>query len=153
MRDDGREELLDVLGLGVVAPVHERPRARRALEREAAAHRRAERDELDGARRADQRDDPALDDRVDVHVVDRLLQLEHVGERDDRAQRVERMPAALVLDDPQLLVLVGIAERRAQEEAIELGLGQRERALLLDRVLGRDAGRTAPAADASCRRR
>ncbi len=60
------------------------------------------------------------------------------------------MPAALVLHDPQLLVLVGIAERGAQEEAVELRLGQRERALLLDRVLGRDrkngagSGRVSP---------
>ena len=112
--------------------------AGRALEREAAAHRRAERDELDLARRTDQRNDPALHDRVDVDVIDRLLQLEHVCDRDDRPQRIERMPAALVLHDPQLLVLVRIPERRAQEEAVELGLGQRKGALLLDRVLGRD---------------
>jgi hypothetical protein len=48
------------------------------------------------------------------------------------------MAATLLLHDPQLLILVRIAERRAQEEAVELRLGQRERALLLDRVLGRD---------------
>ena len=47
--------------------------------------------------RADQGHDPALHDRVDVDVVDRLLQLEHVRDRDDGTQRIERMAAALLL--------------------------------------------------------
>ena len=48
------------------------------------------------------------------------------------------MPLHLLLDDPQLLLLARVAERRAEQEAVELSLGQRERALLLDRVLGRE---------------
>ena len=40
--------------------------------------------------------------------------------------------------DLDLALLVGVAERRAQREAVELRLGERERSLLLDRVLGRD---------------
>ena len=44
----------------------------------------------------------------------------------------------LLADDLQLLVLARVAEARPQEEAVELRLGQRERALVLDRVLGRD---------------
>ena len=51
---------------------------------------------------------------------------------------VERMAVTLLADDQQLLVLTGIAEARADREAIELGLRQRERAFVLDRVLGRD---------------
>ena len=37
-----------------------------------------------------------------------------------------------------LVVVVRVAERRAHQEAVELGLGQAVRALLLDRVLGGD---------------
>ena len=48
------------------------------------------------------------------------------------------MSASLLAHDPELLLLVGVAERRLQEEAVELRLGERERAFLLDRVLGRD---------------
>ena len=48
------------------------------------------------------------------------------------------MPVALLAHDPELLVLVGVAERGLQEEAVELRLGQRERAFVLDRVLGRE---------------
>ena len=48
------------------------------------------------------------------------------------------MLAQLILDDANLLVLARVAERGAQEEAVELGLRERERALLLDRVLGRE---------------
>ncbi len=44
----------------------------------------------------------------------------------------------LLPDDLHLFVELGVAERRPQREAVELRLGQRERALLLDRVLGRD---------------
>ena len=46
------------------------------------------------------------------------------------------MSLDLLLDDPQFLLLARIAERGAEQEAVELRLGQRERPLLLDRVLG-----------------
>jgi hypothetical protein len=42
----------------------------------------------------------------------------------------------LLLDDLHFLVEGGIAERGLEEEAVELRLRQRERALVLDRVLG-----------------
>jgi hypothetical protein len=45
---------------------------------------------------------------------------------------------ALVDEDPQLVLDARVPERRPQEEAIELRLGQRERPLVLDRVLGRE---------------
>ncbi len=48
------------------------------------------------------------------------------------------MDAQLLLDDRDLVVLGRVPERRAQEEAVELCFGQRERPLLLDRVLGRE---------------
>ena len=48
------------------------------------------------------------------------------------------MLVALAADDRHLLVGARIAELGLDEEAVELGLGQRERSLLLDRVLGRE---------------
>ena len=48
------------------------------------------------------------------------------------------MLSALLVDDPQLGLEVGIPERRAHQEAVELSLRQREGALLLDRVVRRD---------------
>ena len=44
----------------------------------------------------------------------------------------------LVADDLELLLGGGIAERGPQEESVELRLGQRERSLVLDGVLGRE---------------
>ena len=46
------------------------------------------------------------------------------------------MLIALAADDRHLLVRARIAELGLDEETVELGLGQRERSLLLDRVLG-----------------
>ena len=57
---------------------------------------------------------------------------------DGGLQVAERMPVALLLQDPPLLEHAGVAERGAEEEAVELRLGQRERSLVLDRVLGRE---------------
>ena len=48
------------------------------------------------------------------------------------------MRVELRLDDPELVVLARVAERGPEEEAVELRLGQRERPLLLDRVLRRE---------------
>ena len=53
-----------------------------------------------------------------------------------RLEAVQRMDDALLVEDRQLVLDARIAERGLQEEAVELGLRQRERALVLDRVLG-----------------
>ena len=42
---------------------------------------------------------------------------------------------ALRLDDLELLAGVRVAERSLEEEAVELGLGEREDALVIERVL------------------
>ena len=47
------------------------------------------------------------------------------------------MALLLVEDDRELVLLPRVAEPSLQEEAVELGLGEREHALELDRVLGR----------------
>ena len=51
---------------------------------------------------------------------------------------VERMRVALVGEDLELVVETRIAERGAEEEAVELRLRQRERPFVLDGVLGRE---------------
>src|SRR4029078_6390795 len=66
-----------------------------------------------------------------VHVL-------RVVDTNDRAEGGERMLHPLVLDHLELLERGGIPERRAQEEAVELRLWQRERSLVLDRVLRRE---------------
>ncbi len=48
------------------------------------------------------------------------------------------MGVALLGQDAELVVDARVAERSAEEEAVELRLGERERALVLDRVLGRE---------------
>src|SRR5215211_3744984 len=132
------EEPLDVAGRDVRPPRQERPRAGRALEREAAAHRRADRHRLDVARRPDEPDDPALHDLVDVDGLDGLAQLVDLGQRHGRLEQRNRMRAKLLAHDLQLVVLGRVAERGLEEEAVELRLGEREGSLLLDRVLRRE---------------
>src|SRR5438067_622940 len=56
---------------------------------------------------------------------------------DARLQPGQWMAAELLFHDPVLVLRVRIAECGADEEAVELRLRQRERALVLDRVLGR----------------
>jgi hypothetical protein len=51
---------------------------------------------------------------------------------------LQRVAVALVVDDLQLVAELRVTERGLEEEAVELRLRQRERALVLDRVLGRE---------------
>ena len=95
-------------------PVQQRPRPRRAFERQAAAHRRADLDALDRARRAHEVDGPAHDQLVDVHVLDGALQLRRARRVvTDRLERGERMAVALREDDRDLVVPRRVAERRS----------------------------------------
>jgi hypothetical protein len=50
----------------------------------------------------------------------------------------EGVSGALLADDLQLVLGGRVAERGFHEEAVELRLGERKRALVLDRVLGRE---------------
>src|SRR3954453_8487102 len=60
--EDGDEELLDVLRLHERAALRERPCAGGALERERAPHRCADVDGIEVAGRADEADQPVLED-------------------------------------------------------------------------------------------
>src|SRR6266542_2763531 len=72
-----------------------------------------------------------------VHFAHSRLRTEQLLDADHLGQRLERMLHALRVEDVHLLVRLRIAELEPDEEAVELRLGQREGALVLDRVLGR----------------
>ena len=128
--------------------------ARELEQREAAARARAHRDARALARAAHERDDVAADVGADVDVLDRGLHREQGHPVDDRLQ-LDLVHAPL--DPPgehlPLVVRRRIAERGLEQEAVELRLGQRVGALVLDRVLRGEHEERALAADASCRRR
>ena len=92
------------------------------------------------ARLAHEVDDVVLDRGAHLDRPDRVAhreQLARAGATSGHA--VERLGAGPVAPrDPRLVVAVRIAEPDPDEEPVELRLGQRERALELDRVLGRE---------------
>ena len=101
------------VGDHVIAPVDERPRACHALEREAAAHRGADLDRVVAARSPHELDGPALEERVDVDLLDRGEHAGELADGDHRAEVVERMAVELRVDDRQLLLERRVAERGA----------------------------------------
>ena len=89
-------------------------------------------------RRRAQPHDVAADGVLDVH---RLGDLDHRADVARRHHRLQPLRTEVGSEHPQhvdLVVVVRVAERRAHQEAVELGLGQAVRALLLHRVLGGD---------------
>ena len=99
VREDGLDEPLDVARLDVIASTEQRHRAGAALERQRAANRRAGAHARELARRAHEVDHPALQQRVDVDVLDGVLERPQVVDPDDGREPVERMPVPLRLDD------------------------------------------------------
>ena len=59
-------------------------------------------------------------------------------DRADDLELVERVRPLLLVEDHDLLERLRVAEPDPEHEPVELGLRQGERALVLDRVLGRD---------------
>ena len=130
-------ERLDVVGHEVVAAVGERPRARRAEERERAARTHAEREERRRARRRDERHHVIEDRLLGVHALGLRLEVEHLLDAEHRDERVRRRHTGAAQD--RLLVAArGVADPDAQEESVELRFGQRVRPLVLERVLSRE---------------
>ena len=147
------EEPLDVLGNDEASPFDERPCASGALEREAAANRAADDDCLVLSRRPDELDHPAVQHVVDVHVLGRRAQLVHVVDRRrPAAARASGCTKRWFSRTRSSSSISGIAERDPEEEAVELRLGERERALVLDRILGREQEERATEARVSRRR-
>ena len=90
-------------------------------------------------RRPDEGDRVRLDLVGDADPADLVAEGEQPRPVEDRLDRVERLGRGLVAaGDPPLAGLVRIADPDPDEEPVELGLGQGERALELDRVLGRE---------------
>ena len=84
-------------------------------------------------------DDVALDRVGDVHLLERALHLQERRRVDHSSSSTSSTPR---LEPPRehldLVVARRIADRDPHEEPVELGLGQRVRPLLFDRVLGRE---------------
>src|SRR3954470_15807566 len=131
------DQPLDVLRGHVPAAVQHRPRPRRAVEGQRAADGAADRDDLQFACRPHEVDDPAPNRFVHEDLLHRGAHHRDVADVDAGLQPGQWMAAELLFHDPVLVVHVRIAERGADEEAVELRLRQREGALVLDRVLGR----------------
>ena len=94
----------------------------------------------DGARRAHKSQQVALDVVSDAHLADVADDRGQLLRADDGLQRRRPAPRRRHAGGAASPVprLVEVAQRDAHEEAVELRLGQRERALELDRVLGRE---------------
>ena len=104
-----------------------------------AADRRADADHVELARRADEPDQPVLEDRVEVDPARPRAWIACSSPTSIAGPSVaERVRAALRLDDLAPPRRVRVAERRLEEEAVELRLRERERALVLERVLRRE---------------
>jgi hypothetical protein len=83
-------------------------------------------------------DDVALERRSDVDASGGLDEVDDLGYLGDRGKVFEGRAAAVCLEDLELGGSARIAHRQAHHEAIELGLRQRIRPFVLERVLRRD---------------
>ena len=79
----------------------------------------------------------ALDLLVHEHLAYRLAGAEDLGPAQHRSGPRHAPRAGHAVDDPNLFVPARIPDAKLHHEAVELGLGERVGALLLDRVLGR----------------
>ena len=98
----------------------------------------AEREPPARSRVAEERDDVARDALVDVDTPRRHDRVDELGPARDGTESVERGLGRLLGEHPRLVAERRIPDRHPHGEAVELRLGQRVGALVLDRVLGRD---------------
>ena len=130
---------LDVVRDDEVASLERGSTACELEEREAPARARAHRAARRGARRDHEVDAVFADALGDVHALDGTLHRQQRLAVDDRAQLgVVGRAVDATGEHVHLSLAARIPERRAQEEAVELRLGERIRPLVLDRVLRRD---------------
>ena len=130
---------LHVVRSDEVAPGERRLRARELEQGEAAARARADGEPPRLARRRHEIDDVALDRVGDVHLLERLLQLDERRPVDDRLElHVVHAALEAALEHLDLVLALRVADRDAHEEPVELRLGQGIRPLVLDRVLRRE---------------
>ena len=140
-RSAGNRDGLDVVRRDVGAAGGERVPAGAAHQRDRAARARAERDSGLAARRAHDRDGVVEDALVDLDHRRRALQLHDGLGLDQRRRRRRRrgrrptLPSVTWRASRASSSRGGIVDAHLEEEAVELRLGQRIRALLLDRIL------------------
>ena len=144
MAQDVGGDGLDVLRGDVAAALQEGVGLRRQHQREGRAGGGAVADvagqgvDLVGrriARGEDEGEDVVLDLVVHVDVVHRAARLQDRLRRHHRLHAVHHFRAGVGVQDAALFVERGIADLELEHEAVHLGLGQRVRAFLLDRVL------------------
>jgi hypothetical protein len=79
-----------------------------------------------------------LDLIADVEPADVVAERQHRRCVEHLGHPVERLGiVAVAAGDGALLGAIGVTQVEADQESVELRLGERERALVLDRVLGR----------------
>jgi hypothetical protein len=127
---------LEIVRNHIVAPRRGGEGAGRPLQGQGAPGTDPEDEVALGAGRLDDIDDVALEAGGDVDVRHRLLQLHDVGGGQHRGQVVDRLAAAVGLQDVDARRPVRIAHLDPHQEPVELGFGQWVGALVLDRVLG-----------------
>ncbi len=139
MRERWDRDALDVFRRDEVTPEERSAAARELEQRERAARARADLDLAARSRRGDEVDDVVADRLGHVDLLDRALHPQQRLPVDD-ALELDLVASALdaALEHPPLVLAFRIADAEPDHEAIELRLGQRVRALVLDRVLRRD---------------
>ena len=126
MRHRRQEDLLDQIDRHVVVAAHQRQRAGQARHLDSRARAGAGLDGRVAARLAHQRDQVGDHLLVDGNGVHHPLPLVEAGLADHRREPTPRVVAAVLLDDPLLIVVAGVAERELHHEAVELRHRQRE---------------------------
>ena len=128
---------LDIIGRNEIAPLRGSEGLSGAVEPQRTAWAGAQKDIRIDSRGLHHRDDVRFDERVHVHILDLLLSSDQIGPLHHLLQRVQRMYMLLRIEDRDLFTLAGVTQRDPHQKAIQLSLGQRKRALVLDRVLRR----------------
>ena len=135
MREDRDGKLLEIVGQAEIAAVEKSAGLCGALQHQGAARADAESELIGVPRTIDDVERIVLQARIDFDVRDGLLHGEdfvHVG---DGLQRLQRIVVCALAQDFFLSFVRRIAHLDAHQEAIELGFGERIRAVVLDRIL------------------
>ena len=138
VRQGGLGQRLDVIGDDVVPAEEAGQRLARPVQGDRTARRGAQVHVGMAPGRADKPNDVVGDARIDVDLADGFLHPAQFLDRQDLLEVLERVRPLLLIEDDDLLDRLRVAEAKAQHEPVQLCLGQGERALVLDRVLGRD---------------
>ena len=130
---------LHVVGENEVPPGQRCAAARELEQREGAARAGADLDARRRARRGDEIDHVEADRLRDVDVLDCPLHRDQRLCIDDPLEReLVLTPLEPPVEHGDLVVAAGVPDRGAEDEPVELRLGERVGAFVLDRVLGRE---------------